>query len=127
MRAASLPTRCSANWATTVRTASACPSRLASPQPTTPSWVSIRTNNHRGGTRKVSTLLIGPLLIDPLLAGPLLAGPLLAGMVGASFGDDRDDLVDKVFGTVRYVDGGAGFVSRSLLEIVELRSQERRR
>src|SRR6185436_6697735 len=99
------------------RTASACPSRLASPQPTTPSCVSIRTNNHRGGTRKVSTLLMAPLL----------AGPLLAGMEGASFGDDRDDLVDKVFGTVRYVDGGAGFVSRSLLEIVELRSQERRR
>src|SRR6185436_19967379 len=131
MRAASLPTRCSANWATTVRTASACPSRLASPQPTTPSWVSIRTNNHRGGTRKVSTLLIGPLLIGPLLAGlllaSLLAGPLLAGMEGASFGDDGDDLVDQVFGTVRYVDGRAGFVSRSLLEIVELRSQERRR
>src|SRR6185436_6393540 len=117
MRAASLPTRCSANWATTVRTASECPSRLASPQPTTPSWVSIRTNNHRGGTRNVSTLLIGPLLF----------GPLLVGMEGASFGDDRDDLVDKLFGGLGDVDRHAGFVSLSLLEIIELRAQQRGR
>jgi hypothetical protein len=35
-------------------TASAAPSRLASPQPTAPSSVSTRTNSQRGGTKKVS-------------------------------------------------------------------------
>src|SRR5665647_980461 len=106
MRAGSLPTRCSANWSTTVRTAFECPSRLASPQPTTPSSVSIRTKSHRGGTRKVSTLLIG--------------------MDSPSFGDDRNDLVDNLVRGHRNVDGHAGFVSLSSLEIVELRAQQRR-
>src|SRR3954466_3046549 len=35
-------------------TASAQPSRLASPQPTAPSSLSTRTNSHRGGAKKVS-------------------------------------------------------------------------
>src|SRR5439155_17080768 len=35
-------------------TASAQPSRLASPQPKAPSSLSTRTNSQRGGTRKVS-------------------------------------------------------------------------
>ena len=35
-------------------TAPACPSRLASPQPTWPSSVSTRTNSQRGGTLMVS-------------------------------------------------------------------------
>src|ERR1035437_7279337 len=77
MREGSLPMRCSANWSTTVRTAFECPSRLASPQPTTPASVSILTNNHRGVTRKVSTLLI---CIDCSLLV-----------------DDGDDCVDNLF------------------------------
>src|SRR6187549_3682491 len=101
MRAGSLPTRCSANWSTTVRTASECPSRLASPQPTTPSLVPIRTNNHRGGTRKVSTLVIVPRS---------------GVMNGAPLGDDRDDSVDNLFGGLRNVDGHAGLVRPWFLE-----------
>src|SRR5450759_2937370 len=102
MREGSLPMRCSANWSTTVRTAFECPSRLASPQPTTPASVSIRTNNHLGGTRKVSTLLIG------------MDSPFL--------GDDGDDLVDNLVRGLGNVDGHAGFVNLSFLEIVELLS-----
>src|SRR5680860_1467901 len=103
MHAGSLPTRCSANCATTVRTASECPSRLASPQPTTPASVSIRTNNHRGATRNVSTLLI------------------LMG--GRSFGDHGHDGLDNLLGGLGDVDGQTGFVILPFLQILQLRWQ----
>src|SRR5450756_2383174 len=104
MREGSLPMRCSANWSTTVRTASECPSRLASPQPTTPASVSIRTNNHRGGTKKVSTLLI---LMD-----------------GAAFGDHGHDGLDNLLGGLCDVDSQTGFVILPFLEILQLRWQQ---
>src|SRR5665811_425998 len=107
MHAGSPPTRCSANCATTVRTASECPSRLASPQPTTPASVSIRTNNHRGGTKKVSTLLI---LMD-----------------GAAFGDHGHDGLDNLLGGLCDVDSQTGFVILPFLEIVQLGWQQRGR
>ena len=65
-------------------------SKLAAPQPTTPASASIRTNTHRGGTRKVSTLLLLP--------------------VGASFGDPSHDALDDLFGGLRDVDSQTGFV-----------------
>src|SRR3981189_778018 len=49
-------------------TASACPSRLPSPQPTAPSCVSTRTNNQRGGTRNVSILAIRLIRVSPEIA-----------------------------------------------------------
>src|SRR5665647_1136566 len=104
MHAGSPPMRCSANCATTVRTASECPSRLASPQPTTPASVSIRTNNHRGATRNVSTLLI---LMD-----------------GGSFGDHGHDALDNLLGGFCDVDSQTGFVILPFLEILQLRWQQ---
>src|SRR5271170_5938611 len=58
IRAGSVSTKRSRREANAPSTASACPSRLPSPQPTAPSCVSTRTNNQRGGTRKVSILAI---------------------------------------------------------------------
>src|SRR3954463_1671039 len=54
-----------------VRTVSERPSQVASPQPTIPLSVSIRTNNQRGATRKVS-----------ILAMRVTGQPLLAPAVG---------------------------------------------
>ena len=55
MREGSAPISSSASWPTAVATVSERPSQVASPHPTTPSEVSIRTNNHLGATRNVST------------------------------------------------------------------------
>src|SRR5665647_482898 len=55
MREGSAPISSSASWPTAVATVSDRPSQVASPHPTTPSEVSIRTNNHLGATRNVST------------------------------------------------------------------------
>jgi len=55
IRNGSAPIRYSASWATAVWTVSERPSQDASPQPTRPPEVSMRTNSHRGATRKVST------------------------------------------------------------------------
>src|SRR5205823_2296145 len=50
----SAPTNRSRNASNAPSTASAQPSRLASPQPKAPFSVSTRTNSHRGGAKKVS-------------------------------------------------------------------------
>src|SRR5258708_21948345 len=55
----SAPMNRSRKASNTPSTASAQPSRLASPQPTAPSSLSTRTNSQRGGTRNVS---IRPIL-----------------------------------------------------------------
>src|SRR5438309_207446 len=54
----SVPMKRSRKASNAPSTASAQPSRLASPQPNAPSSLSTRTNSHRGGTRKVSILPI---------------------------------------------------------------------
>src|SRR6478735_1181964 len=58
IRSASLPMSSSESWSTAVRTVSLRPSQLASPQPTIPLSVSIRTKSQRGATRNVSILLM---------------------------------------------------------------------
>lgn len=58
IRRASCPSNSSESWSTAVRTVSLRPSQDASPQPTIPLSVSMRTNSQRGGTRKVSILLM---------------------------------------------------------------------
>src|SRR5690554_1273863 len=58
MRLGSFPTRYSANCSTAVRTISELPSREASPHPTMPSSVSMRTKSHRGTTLNVSIRLM---------------------------------------------------------------------
>src|SRR4029453_17770806 len=71
----------------TPSTASAHPSRLASPQPTAPSSLSTRTNSQRGGAKKVS---IRPILRSVTLGlvrlrtarGELSAGNILFVMFG---------------------------------------------
>src|SRR6185295_13769594 len=55
----SAPIKRSRKASNTPSTASAQPSRLASPQPTAPSSLSTRTNSQRGGAKKVS---IRPIL-----------------------------------------------------------------
>src|SRR5258705_13792354 len=50
----SAPTNRSRNASNTPSTASAQPSRLASPQPTAPSSLSTLTNSQRGGAKNVS-------------------------------------------------------------------------
>src|SRR5258705_9450175 len=55
----SAPTNRSRNASNAPSTASAQPSRLASPQPTAPSSISTRTNSQRGGAKNVS---IRPIL-----------------------------------------------------------------
>src|SRR5690242_10313003 len=54
MRNGSVPMKRSRNASNAPSTASAQPSRLASPQPNAPSSASTRTNSQRGGTWKVS-------------------------------------------------------------------------
>src|SRR5687767_7516880 len=60
MRGGSWPMKRSRSASKAPSTASAWPSRLASPQPTAPSSLSTRTNSQRGGTKKVS---IRPIFI----------------------------------------------------------------
>src|SRR4051812_45801138 len=57
----SAPMNRSRKASNTPSTASAQPSRLASPQPTAPSSLSTRTNSQRGGVKKVS---IRPIFIS---------------------------------------------------------------
>src|SRR5688500_3604480 len=54
IRRGSWPMKRSRSASKAPSTASAWPSRLASPQPVAPSSVSTRTNSQRGGTKKVS-------------------------------------------------------------------------
>src|SRR5918997_6464824 len=89
MRRGSWPTKRSRKDSKAPSTASAWPSRLASPQPTAPSSLSTRTNSQRGGTKKVS---MRPILI--LVSGQFLgADPPARGIVGAALAGflDRHD------------------------------------
>src|SRR3954463_16215232 len=76
----SAPINRSRNASKAPSTASAQPSRLASPQPNAPSSVSTRTNSQRGGAKKVS---IRPILssVTRCLAGLGTAFDLAPGGV----------------------------------------------
>src|SRR3982751_3320559 len=72
----------SRNASNTPSTASAQPSRLASPQPTAPSSLSTRTNSHRGGAKKVSILPIARLLTGKLPLVEHAPGGVVAALLG---------------------------------------------
>src|SRR3954468_21520230 len=76
MRRASCPRTTSESCSTAVRTVSDRPSQLASPQPTIPLSVSIRTKSQRGATRKGSILLMSVMCC------------LALGGTGSEAGDD---------------------------------------
>src|SRR3569623_3207112 len=81
IRNGSAPMKRSRNAANVPSTASAQPSRLASPQPNAPSSGSTRTNSQRGGTKKVSILPI----LRAVTKASLLAGGLV--LVGCAVGE----------------------------------------
>src|SRR5215210_3037629 len=89
MRRGSWPMKRSRKDSNAPSTASAWPSRLASPQPTAPSSLSTRTNSQRGGTKNVS---MRPIFIS--ISGKLAgADPPPSGVVVAALADllDRYD------------------------------------
>src|SRR5688572_12442773 len=92
MRRGSWPMKRSRKLSNAPSTASAWPSRLASPQPTAPSSLSTRTNSQRGGTKNVS---MRPIFIS--VSGQFLgADPAPGGIVVAALADllDRHDQAD---------------------------------
>src|SRR3954452_25101589 len=74
----SAPINRSRNASKAPSTASAQPSRLASPQPNAPSSVSTRTNSHRGGAKKVS---MRPIFMGVLFTGKLGSVEVAPGSV----------------------------------------------
>src|SRR4051794_19702445 len=81
IRNGSAPMNRSRRAANAPSTASAQPSRLASPQPNAPSSVSTRTKSQRGGTKKVSILPILSAVTRPSLL------PCLAHVVRCAIGE----------------------------------------
>src|SRR5690554_3363296 len=110
MRLGSFPTRYSANCSTAVRTISELPSREASPHPTMPSSVSMRTKSQRGTTTKVSTRL---MITDASSADFL--------------GDGLDRAVGDLLGRQLDVDDHAPLIRPQWFEDVVLRLQQLRR
>src|SRR3954468_22733752 len=88
----SAPVKRSRNASNTPSTASAQPSRLASPQPTAPSSLSTLTNSQRGGAENVS---IPPILRLLLTGKPRFinhsTGGIIAVLVLFAKLLDRDD------------------------------------
>src|SRR5438067_1616903 len=92
----SAPMNRSRKASNTPSTASAQPSRLASPQPNAPSSLSTRTNSQRGGTRKVSirAIFIRPKLLlarEPRFV-EVAAGGVMVVVLAQFF--DRHDQAD---------------------------------
>src|SRR5688572_19651892 len=87
IRRASWPMKRSRSASKAPSTASACPSRLASPQPVAPSSVSTRTNSQRGGTKKVS---IRPMFIASFPGQPRLVDVPPGGIVVADLAEFLD-------------------------------------
>src|SRR5690554_2710499 len=104
MRLGSFPTRYSANCSTAVRTISELPSREASPHPTMPSSVSMRTKSQRGTTTKVSMRL---------MSTDASSTDLLR--------DRLDRAVSDLVGRELDVDNHATFIRRQRLQDVVLR------
>src|SRR3990170_1132941 len=89
IRRGSCPTKRSRSDSNAPSTASAWPSRLASPQPTAPSSLSTRTNIQRGGTKNVS---MRPIFMS-VSGQAVRADPPPGGIVVAALTDllDRHD------------------------------------
>src|SRR5688572_8919110 len=85
MRRGSWPMKRSRKASNAPSTASAWPSRLASPQPTAPSSLSTRTNSQRGGTKNVSIRPISMSLTGQLAFVDVAAGGVMLVMLAKLF------------------------------------------